>query len=114
MQLLRQYGDLYQTLAEDILDYVLALDSVETKILKKYVRWVNLWEVSRNKSRTFESAVICPLIIFGFLLDWFRGAFFTNITFPEGFCVTRKTDGVLFQDSEQLGCVSYPAIADYT
>ena len=42
-------------------------------ILKKYIRWVNVWEVSRNKSQTFESTAICPLRIFVLELNSFRG-----------------------------------------
>ena len=42
MRLFRQYGDLYQTLAEQVLDYVLALNSVKKHFekicpLRKYL-----------------------------------------------------------------------------
>ena len=40
--------------------------------------------------------------------DRVQGGFFTKITFPKGFWITRKTDGGEGRDSEPFCCVSPP------
>ena len=66
---------------------------------ENFVRWKKL------KSRKIESTVICPLRFFFLWSDRVQGAFFTKITFPKGFWITRKTDGGVGRDSEHFGCV---------
>ena len=48
MQLLRQYGELYKTLAEYVLDYVLALNSVK-KHFEKICPLRKILSVEKNK-----------------------------------------------------------------
>ena len=62
-------------------------------ILKNYVRWWKFCPLKTIKSRKIESTVICPLRFFFLGSDRVQGGFFTKITFPNGFWITRKTDG---------------------
>ena len=90
-----------------MLNYALALNSVK-KHFEKICPLRNILPVEKNKKSKTESTVICPLRLFFRSTDCFQGGFFTKITFPKGFWITRKTDGVLFRGSELFGCVSPP------